>query len=50
MFSLIHKNLLGSYLYKALSCALLCLVTQSCLILCYPMDCSLLGSSVHGDH
>ena len=24
------------------------LVTQSCLILCHPMDCSLLGSSVHG--
>ena len=29
--------------------AVLCLVTQSCLILCDPMDCSLLGSSVHGD-
>ena len=27
----------------------LCLVTQSCLILCNPMDCSLPGSSVHGD-
>ena len=26
----------------------LCLVTQSCLILCDPMDCSPLGSSVHG--
>ena len=24
------------------------LVTQSCLTLCDPMDCSLLGSSVHG--
>ena len=24
------------------------LVTQSCLILCDPMDCSWLGSSVHG--
>ena len=23
-------------------------VAQSCLILCDPMDCSLLGSSVHG--
>ena len=23
-------------------------VTQSCLTLCYPMDCSLTGSSVHG--
>ena len=28
---------------------LLCLVTQSCLTLCDPMDCSLPGSSVHGD-
>ena len=27
--------------------AVLCLVTQSCL--CNPMDCSSLGSSVHGD-
>ena len=25
------------------------LVTQSCLILCDPMDCILPGSSVHGD-
>ena len=25
------------------------LVAQSCLILCDPMDCSLSGSSVHGD-
>ena len=24
------------------------LVTQSCLTLCHPMDCSLPGSSVHG--
>ena len=29
--------------------SVLCLVTQSCLTLCDPMDCSLLGSSVHGD-
>ena len=27
----------------------LCLVTQSCPTLCNPMDCSLPGSSVHGD-
>ena len=27
----------------------LCLVAQSCLTLCNPMDCSLPGSSVHGD-
>ena len=26
-----------------------CLVSKSCLTLCYPMDCSLSGSSVHGD-
>ena len=26
----------------------LCLVVQLCLTLCDPMDCSLLGSSVHG--
>ena len=25
-----------------------CLVTQSCLTLCDPMNCSLPGSSVHG--
>ena len=29
--------------------ALQCLVTQSCLILCDPMDCSPPSSSVHGD-
>ena len=28
---------------------LLCLVSQSCLTLCDPMDCSSPGSSVHGD-
>ena len=26
----------------------MCLVTQLCLTLCSPMDCSLPGSSVHG--
>ena len=30
-------------------CTVLCLVTQSCPTLCHPMDCSLPGSSVHGD-
>ena len=29
-------------------CVALCLVAQSCSTLCDPMDCSLLGSSVHG--
>ena len=28
---------------------MLCLITQSCLILCDPMDCDPPGSSVHGD-
>ena len=27
----------------------MCLVAQSCLTLCDPMDCTLPGSSVHGD-
>ena len=30
-------------------CCELCLVAQSCSTLCNPMDCSLPGSSVHGD-
>ena len=30
-------------------CAVLCLVAPSCLMLCDPTDCSLPGSSVHGD-
>ena len=29
--------------------AVLCLVAQLCLIFCDPKDCSLPGSSVHGD-
>ena len=29
-------------------CVSMCLVSQSCLTLCNPMDCSLPGSSVHG--
>ena len=32
-----------------LHAAVLCLVTQLCPVLCYPMGCSLPGSSVHGD-
>ena len=38
-------SLLGT---KCTGCVL-CLVTQSCLTLCDPMDCSLPGSSVHRD-
>ena len=30
------------------TCAVLCLVAQSCLTLCDPMNCSLPGSPVHG--
>ena len=29
-------------------CSCYCLVTKSCLTHCNPLDCSLLGSSVHG--
>ena len=32
-----------------LCCAVLCLVTQLCPTLCYSVDCSWPGSSVHGD-
>ena len=32
-----------------MTCAVLCLVTQSCPTLCDPIDCSLPDSSVHGD-
>ena len=39
------KNLLSRTFY----CAVLCLVTQSCPILCYPMDQSPPGFSVHGN-
>ena len=38
------SEIAGSY-----SSSVLCLVAQSCLTLCDPMDCSLPGSSVHGD-
>ena len=53
------KNVLYTYLFIWLPWALvaafeiefpvLCLVSQSCLTLCNPMDCSPPGSSVHGD-
>ena len=33
----------------SVSCCCCCFVTQSCLTLCDPMDCSSQGSSVHGD-
>ena len=34
---------------RMVSSAYLCLVAQSCLTICNPMDCSPPGSSVHGD-
>ena len=34
---------------NSLKATVLCLVTQSCLTLCNPMDCNPPGSSVHGD-
>ena len=30
------------------TCSVLCIVTQSCTTLCNPMNCTPLGSSVHG--
>ena len=36
-------------LHDIVSLSVLCLVTQLCLSLCDPMDCSQLGSSIHGD-
>ena len=39
---------LPSALVQHISCMLCVIVAQLCLILCDPMDCSLLGSSVHG--
>ena len=40
-----------SYIDKLMliHCAVLCLVAQSCLTLCDPIDCSPPGSSEHGD-
>ena len=35
--------------HLSVSCGVLCSVAQSCQSLCYPMDCSPPGSSVHGD-
>ena len=40
---------LGSQWGSQIVKSVLCLITQSCLTLCEPMDCSLPGSSVHGD-
>ena len=55
----LHKSVTSQVTYESLlyssgnltQCSVLCwavLSSQSCLALCNPMDCSLLGSSVHG--
>ena len=45
----INKLLRLSNIFNVYSQDTLCLVTQLCLTLCHPMDCSPPGSSVHGD-
>ena len=40
---------LSAHSGPSFGCAVLYLVTQSCLTLCDPMDCSPPGSSVHGE-
>ena len=41
--------LISGFFHILLVMCVLCLVTQLCPTLCNTMDCSLLGSSVHGD-
>ena len=50
LFHLLFQIQLVKYpdLILYLLCCELCLVAQSCPTLCNPMDCTLLGSSVHG--
>ena len=43
------QTLASSHAEKCARLHNLCLVAQSCLTLCNPMDCRLPGSSVHGD-
>ena len=44
-----HLYCLNWILHMCVSvCACVCPVTQSCLILCHPINCSLPGSSIHG--
>ena len=47
--SFIYLFLLTIGIQYYIDCAVLCLVAQSCLTLCDPMDCSPQGSFVHGD-
>ena len=48
IFSHSESCLFTRFVFSKHICAL-CLVAHSCLPLCDPMDCSLPGSSVHGD-
>ena len=48
-FSFCLQSFRASGSFPHIHCAALCLVAQSCLILCDPVDCSPPGSSVHGD-
>ena len=45
-----NTQLIFNHLFRRFGCcSVLCLFAQLCLTLCDPMDCSLPGSSVHGD-
>ena len=46
--TLMKSNLRFVCLFVCFGCYVNCEVAQSCLTVCDPMDCSLLGSSVHG--
>ena len=45
----IESNFIRRYLYTYVHVCVGAKLLQSCLTLCSPMDCSPLGSSVHGD-
>ena len=45
----VDKKMWCIYIYMMQYCAMLCWVAQSCLTLFKSMDCSPLGSSVHGN-
>ena len=47
LYKYMYPLFLTLFPYKPLQC-IWCLVAQSCLTLCNPMDCSPPGSSVHG--
>ena len=47
LFGLIYVWIINMWKYKQKERVCACLVTQTCLTLCDPMDCSLTGFSVH---